>query len=350
MSSDSFTFDLTNIAARVLDHPEKLLSRLNDDHINSWPLFASWLPTDLLPGTRLKLNLLKACPEIRARLFTLNHNIFQYKFNLPIRHHLAPATWRSYSSVITKYLHWHWSQFPHIPALPASASSVRHFVTNTSGHSYYLAALKKIHHILELPVLFDDDLTHAINKGQHLLHHDCARDKAFLKLHQLNDLVQIAQLDNHHIFAACVILGYAFSLRLPSELLNPENRFISVTPSSCTITLRKRKNERRPTRLRRKCKCSTWGAHLCPVRAARLLLTSTSTLTPSTFNNLLKRFASQTTISNPSSFSSHSLRRGRTDDLFHLNVPPQCLDASGGWRNPRTRFYYIDRSHNLSQM
>ncbi|EER20012.1 hypothetical protein Pmar_PMAR001634 [Perkinsus marinus ATCC 50983] len=202
MSSDSFTFDLTNIAARVLDHPEKLLSRLNDDHINSWPLFASWLPTDLLPGTRLKLNLLKACPEIRARLFTLNHNVFQDKFNLPIRHHLASATWRSYSSVITKYLQWHWSQFPHIPALPASASSVRHFVTNTSGHSYYLA-LKKIHHILELPVFFDDDLTHAISKDQHLLHRDCVHDKAFLKLHQLNDLVQIAQLHNHHVFAAC---------------------------------------------------------------------------------------------------------------------------------------------------
>ncbi|KAF4677858.1 hypothetical protein FOZ60_017109 [Perkinsus olseni] len=340
----NFDSELLHVIRHLIRHPDTLINSIKLARLLSWSDLLSWRPQGLHSGTLIKLQLLLTSPETRCLCWLHNVDIYPPHICRSIDTHLAASTWRTYKSCISHFIHWHWSTFPSTPALPANPSAIRSFICQ-GCHPSLLPALTKLHVILQLPVHFHDPLTHMINKGTQKLIQSTKRDKTFLSRKLLDSVSQAALARGLHLFQAYLVIAYCFSLRVPSELLDTSKRWLVVDDHLCHLHLRFRKNSPRPVQLTRCCTCLSWGPLLCPVRAASIINTTTSVISPSAFNSHLKLCLRDAGVTNWKEYASHSLRRGHTHDLFIAGAPSTTIDASGGWRNPSSKFSYIDLQH-----
>lgn len=190
--SNPFTAIVTLIR-RLLNNPTRLLEALSHDGVSTLLQFHTWSPSYALPrGTYLKMDLVKSHPEYKAALFAIGSHWLSPAQQSLVEAHLRPSTWRSYRSAIKAYLTWSWRTYSTSTILPATSLVVQEFLACNPIHSRYIPALRKLHELLSLPVLFDDPLTKIMRSGCRKLSSSSRRDRSFISLSALRSLVRQA--------------------------------------------------------------------------------------------------------------------------------------------------------------
>ncbi|KAF4751286.1 hypothetical protein FOZ63_026912 [Perkinsus olseni] len=337
----SFIDEFRLTCSHALHHPDILVKMVTNSRISSWSDLLNWSPPYLKSGTAVKLHILLDSPEVLCLLWLQDAPIWSPPLTRAIMSHLSPSTWRSYKSSIRKFLRWHWHNFPGVPALPANPESVREFLISSNPSSSFFSALTKVHHLLHLAVDFHDPFTLSLVKGVNRQRLSTKRDKSFLNLDLLHTVSSVALQEQLRQFQALLVISYAFSLRVPSELLDPSNRIIASSNDVCQLILRHRKKLHKTTCLTRICTCHTWGALLCPVNAAKTLRNFPQPMSSQLFNRLLRSCLRKAGVNSWRLFSSHAPRRGRTNDLHEAHIPDPLIDASGGWSSSSSKYHYL---------
>jgi integrase len=334
---------LVLIVLKIIKRSNNIIRRLRESNETSIYRSIKNLERSIEGADRIRLKILEESLEFKALIFIESGvmNLIDRSTVTPVLNSLSSRTWSSYRSGVKSYLMWALENNVG-QVFPVSSKAARSFASSATKNSRYLGALKKFHEILELEILFDDPLTHMVQKGMKNGATDKRNEKAFGSLELLRRICEEARKYGLLLIGDIACLAYWLRLRVPSELLAENNRAMRILGDFVYISLKKTKNYRNTIHKKAACTCKSGDPTICPVEAARRLLSRKSgTVTAGLFNRALAHLCK---LSGVRRLTSHSFRRGFINDLAEKGIHRDRLMTLGPWKSVGTLKYYTSNA------
>ena len=146
------------------------------------------------------------------------------------------------------------------------------------------------------------------------------------------------------------LMAYIFLLRVPSEALSAiisktgprvgHQAVLAREGEDLVLHLRRRKNKRDGSVLRRRCWCGE-SSITCPIHTLWRSVSDAPdgtalfhSITPANALGVVREVLSALEIPKAHEYRSHDFRRGHADDLRHSGAPLRTILEAGEWRSP----------------
>ncbi len=276
-------------------------------------------------------------------------------------HSIGDKTLKTYISGFRNYLRYFnknsQTRLVHsgVPAKTEDISSWLISIPHPGTAKAYFAAIIKLHLIFNFEVNFDNPRNTAIISATANLFCPRPKERHPISTEVLQTIVDHFLNTHQPIMAYLCILGFQFSLRIPSELLIAKRSQISIAENSISVSFSfvRRKFQNQPLTQTRLCSCTPLNDDHhppCVVFAAQAILQRLSpgeritSISASAFTRFLRSALAAANIPHADSFSSHDLRRGIPDIMARNGASPAELQFAGGWQNVRSSSSYINTS------